>query len=76
VAVVFPLSSPFAMMARAAQDEMLWTHLVAIGWQGLCVVIFDRTGAKLFRTRVMKSGPGHDKAARRGLFARLRPVGG
>jgi len=74
LAVVFPFSSPFAMLARAAQDATLWTHLVAIGWQALCVVVFVRTGARLFRTRVMKSGPAHTKETKRGLFARLRPA--
>lgn len=73
-AVVFPFSSPFAMMARAAQDATLWTHLVAIAWQALCVVVFVRTGARLFRTRVMKSGPAHARGVKRGLFARLRPA--
>lgn len=76
LAVVFPFSSPFAMLARAAQDATLWTHAAAIAWQGLCVVIFVRTGATLFRTRVMKSGPSHAKGTRRGLFARLRPARG
>ncbi|MDG2002267.1 MAG: ABC transporter permease [Novosphingobium sp.] len=74
VAVAFPFSSPFAMMARAAQDGTLWTHAAALAWQGLCVVIFVRTGARLSRTRVMKSGPAHDKGTKRSLFSRLRPA--
>jgi ABC-2 type transport system permease protein len=74
LAVAFPFSSPFAMLARAAQDATLWTHGAAIAWQVLCVVVFVRTGANLFRTRVMKSGPAHGKPARRSLFARLRPA--
>lgn len=56
-AMAFPLSSPFAMLARAATDEALWPHLLAIGWQLLCVALFIRLGARLFRRRVMKSGP-------------------
>jgi ABC-2 type transport system permease protein len=76
LAVVFPFSSPFAMLARAAQDAPLWTHAAAIAWQGLCVIVFVRTGASLFRTRVMKSGPQHVKSVRQGLFARLRPARG
>ncbi|WAT17071.1 ABC transporter permease [Aurantiacibacter sp. MUD11] len=55
--MAFPLSSPFAMVARATMDEALWPHLVALAWQALCVAVFIRAGASLFRKRVMKSGP-------------------
>ena len=71
-AIAFPFSSPFAMMARAAQEPLLWTHGAAIAWQALWIVVLVRTGARLFRTRVMKSGPAKVKAARKGLFARRR----
>ena len=57
-ASVFPLSSPYAMVARAAQSPELWTHALALAWQTLWVAIFVRTGSRLFRRRVMKSGPG------------------
>ncbi|QKG70811.1 ABC transporter permease [Erythrobacter mangrovi] len=57
-AAAFPLSSPFAMLARAAQSEALWPHALALAWQGLCVVLFVRFGALLFKRRVMKSGKG------------------
>ncbi|MBO6768874.1 MAG: ABC transporter permease [Erythrobacter sp.] len=53
---VFPLSSPFAMLARAAQSEALWPHALALAWQALCVFAFVRVGATIFRRRVMKSG--------------------
>jgi ABC-2 type transport system permease protein len=66
----FPLSSPFVMLGRAAQDAALWPHLLGLGWQALWVAIFIRLGAGLFRRRVMKSGP--RMKTRRGLFARLR----
>ena len=56
-AIAFPLSSPFAMVARAAVDEALWPHLVALAWQAACVAVFVKAGAALFRKRVMKSGP-------------------
>ncbi|WP_338241894.1 ABC transporter permease [Aurantiacibacter hainanensis] len=56
-AMAFPLSSPFAMVARAAVDEALWPHLLALAWQALCVALFVKAGAGLFRRRVMKSGP-------------------
>jgi ABC-2 type transport system permease protein len=55
-AIAFPLSSPFGMMARAALDEALWPHLLALAWQALWVLVFTRTGATLFKRRVMKSG--------------------
>jgi ABC-2 type transport system permease protein len=70
-AVVFPFSSPFAMLARAAQQPGLGQHLIAIAWQGLCVLAMVRGGSQLFRRRVMKSGPSRTNK-RRGLFARLR----
>jgi len=73
-AVVFPFSSPFAMLARAAQDPVLWTHFAALAWQAICVVIFVRIGSRLFRTRVLKSGPAAVKGERKGLFARLLPA--
>jgi ABC-2 type transport system permease protein len=56
-AILFPLSSPYAMLARAAVEESLWPHLLAIAWQALWVVLFIRAGASLFRRKVMKSGP-------------------
>ncbi len=55
-AAIFPLSSPFAMLARAAQSDALWPHALALVWQGICVLIFIKGGATLFRRRVMKSG--------------------
>jgi ABC-2 type transport system permease protein len=67
-AIVFPFSSPFAMLARAAQEPALWTHLAAIAWQALCVFLLVRGGARLFRSRVMKSGPAGTK--KRKFFAR------
>jgi ABC-2 type transport system permease protein len=66
-AIAFPLSSPFAMLARAAQAAALWPHLLALGWQALWVVIAVRWGARLFRKRVMKSGP---QPAKRRLWRR------
>ncbi|MBS0482027.1 MAG: ABC transporter permease [Proteobacteria bacterium] len=57
IAAIIPFSSPFTMIARAAQSPELWPHAVAIGWEMLCVAILVRIGARLFRTWVMKSGP-------------------
>jgi len=56
-AAIFPLSSPFAMLARAAQMEDLWPHALALMWQAFAVALFIKAGATLFRKRVMKSGP-------------------
>ena len=54
--VIFPLSSPFAMLARAALEETLWVHAAAIVWQGFAVLVLVKAGSMLFRKRVMKSG--------------------
>jgi len=70
-AIVLPFSSPFAMLARAAQDGAIWPHLAAIAWQTLWVVLLVRAGSKLFRTRVMKSGSA-GSPAKRGLFGRRK----
>ena len=73
-AAVFPLSSPFAMLARAALEETLWTHALALVWQGAAVVLIVKGGSVLFRKRVMKSGSaGHEKK-KRGLFVSRRSV--
>ena len=56
-AAIFPLSSPMAMLARAAQEPEWWPHIIAIGWQMLWVALILRFGAKLFRKTVLKSGP-------------------
>ena len=71
VAIAVPFSSPYAMLARAALSPLLWPHALAFAWQALCVVMLIRGGARLFRTRVMKSGGAGRKAKKRGLFARL-----
>ena len=55
-AVIFPVSSPYAMVARAAQLPQVWPHLLALGWQVLWVAIFVRAGSNLFKRRVMQSG--------------------
>lgn len=57
IGMAFPLTSPFVMVTRAATDGAILPHLVALGWQGFCVLVFVRTGARLFRRRVMQSGP-------------------
>lgn len=66
VSWIFPVSSPYAMLARAAQYPELWPHVLALAWQVLWVVLIVRAGAQLFRRSVMKSGPSQGK----GVFAR------
>ena len=66
LAILFPLSSPFAMTARAAQSEEIWPILIAIAYQAMWVALFIRWGSTLFRKRVMKSGGGgHNPNKRR-----------
>ncbi len=57
-AAIFPLSSPFAMIARAAQSPLWWPHLVALAWQAFWVALILRLAARLFRRSVLKSGDG------------------
>ena len=56
-AALFPLSSPMAMLARAAEVPGLLPHIGALAWQLLWVVLILRVGASLFRKTVLKSGP-------------------
>lgn len=66
-AIIFPLSSPFAMLARAAMEPDLWTHAAALVWQTAAVVALVKGGSLLFRKRVMKSGgAGRDKSRKGG----------
>ncbi|WP_408590065.1 ABC transporter permease [Novosphingobium sp.] len=69
VSAVFPVSSPYTMLAHAARDTALWPHLVALIWQGLCVVLMIRFGARLFRRTVMKSGPARGRKAKKAITA-------
>ena len=69
--VAFPLSSPFAMLARAALEETLWTHALALAWQAVCVVLLVKGGSLLFRKRVMKSGGAG--RVKKGWFGRRAP---
>lgn len=71
-AIAFPLSSPFAMLARAAMDEALWPHAAALAWQALAVVLIVKGGSLLFRKRVMKSGSAG--RVRKPLFAKRRSL--
>jgi ABC-2 type transport system permease protein len=73
VAAIFPFSSPFAMLSRAAQSEALWPHALALAWQAICVAAIIRLGAGIFRRSVMKSGPSRGKPQRRSLLSVLRP---
>ncbi len=56
-AAIFPLSSPFAMIARAAEQSHIWPHLLALAWQSLWVALILKGAAAIFRRSVFKSGP-------------------
>ncbi|TXI08030.1 MAG: ABC transporter permease [Novosphingobium sp.] len=71
LSVIFPVSSPYAMLARAAQQPEVWPHVLALLWQAFWVVVIVRAGAQLFRRTVMKSGPARGKA-KGGVFAQFR----
>lgn len=66
---VFPVSSPYAMLARAAQSPDLAAHLIALAWQALWVALMVRIGAQLFRRTVMKSGPARVSRRRKAVAA-------
>ncbi|QNQ10028.1 ABC transporter permease [Sphingomonas alpina] len=57
-AEIFPLSSPFAMAARAANQPEIWPHIAALLWQALWVAIVITIGARAFRRGVLQSGSG------------------
>ncbi|AKM08967.1 ABC transporter permease [Croceicoccus naphthovorans] len=61
VAILFPLTSPYTMLARAAVEPDFWPHLAAIVWQAFCVALIIKGGSTLFRKTVMKSGPSMGK---------------
>lgn len=69
VAVLFPFSSPFAMLARAAQDPAILPHIAAVLGQAAWVLLLVRAGSTVFRKRVMKSGPAGG-SKRRGWWRR------
>jgi ABC-2 type transport system permease protein len=60
-AEIFPLSSPFAMAARAANKADLWPHLLALLWQLLWVALLITFGARWFRRGVLQSGGGRSR---------------
>jgi ABC-2 type transport system permease protein len=68
-AAAFPLSSPYAMLARAAQDGAWWPHLLALLWQALWIAVILRFAAALFRRSVLKSGPQRRRWWRRAVEA-------
>jgi ABC-2 type transport system permease protein len=72
LAIAFPLSSPFAMLARAALSDGLAVHLLALAWQALWVLVAVRFGAALFRRRVLKSGAQARRSWLRALFPKAK----
>ena len=74
-AAIFPFTSPFAMIARAAQVPILWHHGIAIIGQAFFAILLLRIGVVLFKRNVMKSGGGAKKEGvqKRKLFG-LIPI--
>lgn len=70
LAIAIPFSSPFTMLARAAQSPDLWPHAAALVWQLMWVVLLVRGGAILFKRRVMMSGPNTGGKKKRGFMGR------
>jgi ABC-2 type transport system permease protein len=73
-AVLVPFSSPYAMLARAAQEPALWPHALALAWQAAWVAAIIRLGAGIFRRSVMKSGSARGKREKRKFWRRTRVV--
>ncbi len=65
-AVIFPLSSPYVMIARAAELPQIWPHLAALAWQLLWVALILRVASRLFSRSVLNSGPVRRRWWRRG----------
>jgi ABC-2 type transport system permease protein len=77
LAAIFPFSSPFAMIGRAALEPVLWHHAVAIIGQIFFAILLLRLGVYLFKKNVMKSGSADrakDDGARR-LFGFIKMPG-
>ena len=74
-AAVFPLSSPFAMIGRAAEQGALWPHLLALAWQALWVALILKFAAAIFRKSVLKSGQSRPRRLRRAVTGLLRALG-
>lgn len=55
-AEIFPFSSPFAMVACAANSPELLPHFLALAWQALWVAVTITIAARLFRRGVLQSG--------------------
>ena len=60
-AAIFPLSSPYVMIARAAELPGIWPHVVALAWQLLWIVLLLNLVSRIFRKSVLKSGPVRSK---------------
>ena len=57
-AQAFPFSSPFAMAARAATDDAVGVHLLALGWQAIWVALTIYLSVRLFRAGVLSGRSG------------------
>lgn len=52
-AQIFPFSSPLAMAARAATDDAIGVHLLALGWQAIWVALVVFLSVRMFRAGVL-----------------------
>lgn len=57
-AQIFPFSSPLAMAARAATDDNIAVHFLALGWQAIWVALVIFLSVRLFRSGVLGGGGG------------------
>lgn len=64
-ACVFPFTSPFSAIARAAMAPELWPHLALLLWQALWTWGIILFGTGLFRRNVLKSSGSRSRRTRR-----------
>jgi len=60
-AALFPLSSPFSMIGRAALEPAILPHLAALAWQGLWVALILKLAAAWFRRSVLSASGGRGR---------------
>lgn len=56
LAQVIPFTTPYAMLGRAAVDDNLWVHGIAILWQFFWIFVMINLSVRLFRRGVLGSG--------------------
>ncbi len=56
LAQIIPFTTPYAMLGRAAVDDNLWIHGVALLWQIFWIGVMINLSVRLFRRGVLGSG--------------------